>query len=249
MKTKILIGILFTLSFLKMEGQEINSNYSFRTLYTKNGTQYKPGYKIKVISLNQNEVCFTVYKFIGDSTEVLNNTFYQKSTETNNIIVHCIPRNDFEKVTAEVYSYFKGVKAGFYTIPFKLRFDDFDFEQNINFGMNIGFQFRFNKLIEDKWLYEPSFGIGLSSIQLNTKNSDALEDRSASAFTLTSGVILHFDENINLGIFGGVDLLGNSDKDINWKHNGKPWLGIGINVGFAVSKAKESDLKNIEKPD
>lgn len=240
--TVLFIGLCF---FAKAQDIEPKTNYSFDNLYTYNDVQFKTNYKLKVISVDSTQVCFIVYPFKGkkdpELTKQLNAIYY----ETNNqIIKHCIPKEEFEQNTSRVYSAFKGVRAGFYTIPFKLRFDKFDFEQNVNFGMNIGFQYRFNKKIEDRWLYEPSFGIGLSSIQLNSKNSNVTEDRSASAFTLTSGIIIHFDNVINLGIFGGIDLLGNSDRDTNWKYHGKPWLGIGINIGFALSKAEDNGLNN-----
>lgn len=244
MKT-ILPTLLFIFSLNLITSQELKSNYKFNTIYSIDGKQFKPGYRIKVINATDNEVIFRVYPFKSnnekDKGDSLNKTFFKNE---GNIIEYKISKEDFNKYANEIYPLFKGVRAGFYTIPFKLRFDDFDFEQNINFGMNIGFQYRFNREIEDRWIFEPSFGIGLSSINLNSKNSSVEKERSASAFTLSTGMIFHFDSTINLGLFVGFDFLGNNDQDINWKYDSNPWLGIGINVGFSVSKSKEADLKN-----
>ncbi len=249
------IILLLTISILYTQycfSQELQTNHSFNTNYKNQITKinYKAGYKVKVINIEpasdgnekKDKIIFTVNKFktgkVGDS---LNKILYKKA---NDFITHKMSREDFIKFTNPIYPYFRGVRAGFYTIPFKIRISDFDFEQNINFGMNIGFQFRFNKKIDDRWLYEPSIGIGLSSINLNNKNSNVTEERTASAFSTSFGLILHFDKNINLGIFSGLDLLGNNDKEVNWKYDKKPWLGIGINIGFSLSEGKGNGSKN-----
>ncbi|WP_025667696.1 hypothetical protein [Aquimarina megaterium] len=253
------IVLLLTISLLGAYyciSQELQTNYIFNTNYKDKSTtiSYKEGYKIKVINIlpssdgneKNDTIIFTVNKFhtdtTGDSGYKLNRLLYEKDDA---IINHNMSRKDFNTYTNPIYPFFRGVRAGFYTIPFKIRISDFDFEQNINFGMNIGFQFRFNKKIEDRWLYEPSIGIGLSSINLSNKNSDVTEERTASAFSTSFGLILHFDKNINLGIFSGLDFLGNNDKEVNWKYNKKPWLGIGINIGFSLSEGKGNGSDNV----
>ncbi|WP_299889293.1 hypothetical protein [uncultured Lacinutrix sp.] len=239
MKKYYLFLVLFTVH-TTFFAQELKGSYRFNTLYEdESNLQFKEGYAIRVIdTTNTGKVIFRVYPFGNND---LNKKFVEKDST---LLTHSIEKSKFNKYTTQVYSNFKGVRAGFYTIPFKIRIDDFDFEQNINFGMNIGFQFRFNREIKEKWLYEPAIGIGLSTINLNNKNSDVEKDRTASAFSISSGVILHFDKNINLGLFYGLDLLGNNDKETNWKYNKKPWLGIGINIGFSISESKGTELKN-----
>lgn len=252
-KAIIIIIFLYTSN---CQTQELQGSYTFNTYYKNPITniKFREGLKVRVIDTIKSEgskehdmVSFRVYKFRGkkknDRVDTLNKTFTYNN-DPNDIIVHHMDRKKFNKYTSRVYSRFKGVRAGFYTIPFKLRIDDFDFEQNINFGMNIGFQFRFNRKIENRWLYEPAFGIGLSTINLNTKNSEVNENRTAGAFTTSTGIILHFDKNINLGVFYGLDFLSNNDKEINWKYDRKPWLGLGINVGFSISKSEGTELKN-----
>ncbi|WP_159090563.1 hypothetical protein [Aquimarina aquimarini] len=264
MKKFILIYVFCLLYSFNGKTQELHASYIFNTNYTNTSTalNYKKGYKIKVINIipasdgneKKDDIIFTVNRFVADSTNKnnkgfeLNSLFYE--TTNNSSIHHSMPREVFNKYTIPIYSSFRGVRAGFYTIPFKIRIDDFDFEQNINFGMNIGFQFRFNKKIEDRWLYEPSIGIGLSSINLNNKNSNVNEERTASAFSTSLGLILHFDKNINLGLFSGIDFLGNNDAEVNWKYDKKPWLGIGINIGFSLSESKGNNSENVaQKPD
>ncbi|GGX08754.1 hypothetical protein [Aquimarina muelleri] len=258
MKKITLILILSLCYLFCCNAQDLQSSYIFNTNYTDTITKlnYKKGYKIKVIdikpALDGNEkkdsIIFTVNRFKIDTSNEnkkgikLNTLFYE--TENNSSIQHIMVREVFNKYTDPIYSCFRGVRAGFYTIPFKIRIDNFDFEQNINFGMNIGFQFRFNKKIEDSWLYEPSIGIGISSINLNSKNSNVSEERTASAFSSSIGLILHFDKNINIGLFSGMDFLGNSDIEADWKYNKKIWFGIGVNIGFSLSESKGESSNN-----
>lgn len=135
---------------------------------------------------------------------------------------------------------YKGVRAGIYTIPFKLRFSDFNFEKDLNLGVSIGLQYRLSKMLDERWILEPSFGIGLTKINLtsNNTNNSINKNRSATAFTASVGLILRFSEKINAGLFFGKDYLGLSDKDTNWIYNGETWVGLGINIGFSISKEK-----------
>lgn len=263
MKKITFILILSLSSIFYCNAQDLQSNHIFNTNYTNKTTKlnYKKGYKIKVIDIKpasdgnekKDSIIFTVNRFSTDTISQdsfkknnkrvkLNTLFYE--TTNGFSIQHIMTREVFNKYTDPIYSSFRGVRAGFYTIPFKIRIDNFDFEQNINFGMNIGFQFRFNKKIEDRWLYEPSIGIGISSINLNSKNSNVSEERTASAFSSSIGFILHFDKNINIGLFSGMDFLGNNDIEANWKYNKKIWFGIGVNIGFSLSESKGESSNN-----
>lgn len=263
MRKIVFFAIILSIKFIY--SQQVNENYKFINPFTNtvkgNSIQYKPGHKVKIVKVNKEKVYFRYYKFeskkkrSSKKSDSLNLKYvYESDTEdklSNHsgddfIETHFMSTDEFLNYTEKIYSKFKGVRAGFYTIPFKLRINDFDFEQNINLGMNIGFQFRFSQMIDNRWIYEPTIGIGLSSINLNHKNSSVLEneDRTASALSLSSGLIIHFDSAINLGIFYGYDFLSNNDKEMNWKYNRKPWLGIGLNIGFSISESKDSDKKN-----
>ncbi|WGH76646.1 hypothetical protein P8625_05665 [Tenacibaculum tangerinum] len=170
------------------------------------------------------------------------NMIYYK--DANTLKYYKIKKEDFIKVASPYYAWYKGATAGIYSVPFKLRFNNFDFEQNLNIGMSIGVQYRINKKIDDRWIIEPNVGIGLAKINLNSKNSSVDNERTASAFSISTGLILRFNTAINAGVFVGWDLLSNSDSDANWIHDKKPWLGLGINIGFNISEGKKSKEKN-----
>ncbi|AXT19350.1 hypothetical protein D7030_12960 [Flavobacteriaceae bacterium AU392] len=169
--------------------------------------------------------------------------------DTTDIKTHELSIEDFNNYTTryDYYKRFKGVRAGFFTVPFKLRFgDEFDFEQNVNLGMNIGGQIRISRKLDDKWLIEPTLGIGLATVSLNPENSDLIgeDNRTASAFSISGGLVIHFTKSVNLGLQYGWDHLGNSDREVNWIFDRKPWLGVGINIGFSISETKQNEPTN-----
>ncbi|MFD0861163.1 hypothetical protein ACFQ1M_03000 [Sungkyunkwania multivorans] len=273
----LIISFSFALICLNCYSQKLSGNFEFKNSITAINQgellQYREGHRIKVIDTSDSKVKFQYYKFSSGSekAKLLNNKYYYSegkeeigfglygAKNLDNVVdaddlrnrkIHQITKEEFLKHTIKIYPRFKGVRAGIFTIPFKLRLDDFDFEQNVTIGMNTGFQFRMNKYQENKWIVEGTLGIGLSKVSLNPENSDLTvadgEDanRSANAFSLSLGAMIHLSESINVGIQLGKDFLGNEDKNINWKYDRKTWLGIGINIGFSLSESKEGELEN-----
>lgn len=119
---------------------------------------------------------------------------------------------------------YKGAIVVAYTIPFRLRGigDDFDFESSLSLQSNLLFVFGRRNHAES--CVDTPFGIGLTGVNLNDKNSDVTEARKASAFTLSTGVLLKPTKFANLGIFIGWNNLGSHDKEVNWNYNKKTWL-------------------------
>ncbi len=270
---KLILLLIFILPVFSL-AQNIKSIYVFTApiLNDKENIQFKEGHKIKIIDIKNDTIFFTYFKFIGgNNPEKLNTTYYYKqksdsnseaisinnenngNSDLNEIRVYGLEKSKFNNFTTQYYSRFKGVKAGVFTVPFKIRTNDFDFEQNVNIGMNLGFPVRLNRYLENNWILIPTVGIGLSTINLNPKNSDLQEsdgedaNRTASAFSISGGFLLQFSESINIGLLYGFDFLGNNDKSIRWKYDRKPWIGIGINVGVSLSKTKDSKTKNRPK--
>ncbi len=249
--------------------QEIKATYRFDIPVFNKNVQYKEGHKVKIIDTTVNSVSFVYIKFKKTKKEKQLDSIAEYSTQfktsneiyyydsniasTNQLQKHTLNKSTFLKSTSRYYFYhrFKGVKAGLFTVPFKLRLDDFDFEQNVNLGMSVSFRFRLNRKVDNDWLISPTLGIGLSTIKLNPKNSSLIEsedsNRSASAFSLSGGILLELKETINLSFQYGFDFLGNDDKDTNWKYNRQPWLGIGINIGFPISKNNDENENDKNK--
>lgn len=243
-ETEIKLGnYIFTSSF---ETKVITDFYG--TTISKTSTIHRANSIVNAIKIINDSVIVQYYKAKELSNkkqeskgQKFNSTFYEND---NQLKYYKIKIDDFKKVTTYYYNRYKGVAAGIYSVPFKLRFNDFDFEQNLNVGISIGCQYRISKKIDHRWFLEPNIGIGLAKINLNSKNSDVQDSRTASAFSLSSGLILHFSKTINAGCFVGWDFLSNTDSDTNWIHNGKTWLGLGINIGFNISEGKVSKEKN-----
>ena len=157
-----------------------------------------------------------------------------------------ISKKDFNKVCTKYFNRWLPVTAGIYSIPFKIRPKNFEFEQDLNLGVSLGFPFRIFKTSETKWIVEPNIGIGITKINLNSKNTDSIvtTERTANALTLSSGVLLRFSEKINLGLFGGWDFLSKTNKDTNWIYDRKLWIGVGINISFNSSGEKRESKGN-----
>lgn len=265
---RFLTILLISISYISLS-QELNTNYQFKApAYNKNKTvQFKKGHNVYVTKIKKDSIEFSYFKFVnGENAYFLNKKYYFKKSkelqinggenynngnlDLTDVKTFTLSKEDFNNYLHRLYPRFKGVSAGIFTVPFKLRIDDFDFEQNVNIGMNLSFPFRMNKLKENEHLLTPTLGIGLATISLNPNNSDLEasdnenENRTASAFSISGGLMYQFNSSINIGLQYGFDFLGNSDKDIRWKYDRKPWIGIGINIGVSVSNNENSNAEN-----
>lgn len=152
----------------------------------------------------------------------------------DNDVIYSMSIKDFKKSTSIVYNRVEW-KMGVFTVPIKLRFNDFNFESNVNIGTNIGAKIRIDRRQEKGFAFEPLIGIGLSSINLNKDNSNIIDSSNLSAFSFNGGIIFHITDNVNLGAILGFDYLsGNDQKKYDWKYNGNGWLGLGINIAFST---------------
>jgi len=77
-----------------------------------------------------------------------------------------------------------------------------------------------------------SVGVGLTGVALNSKNSIVQEERTASAFTLSGGVLWKPSDIANIGFFIGTDILGLQDVGVDWIYNKQIWMGVGVNISF-----------------
>jgi hypothetical protein len=183
-------------------------------------------YSLTVTGIEDDVVYFRFWEFGNEA----------KNTEINgdNNILYNMPLKDFKKVTSVIYNRVDW-KIGVFTVPFKLRFNDFSFESNVNIGTSIGAKIRYDRRKEKGFALEPLLGIGLSAISLNKDNSDFQETTNLSAFSFNGGFIFHITDTVNLGAILGFDYLSDVDqKKYNWVHNGNGWLGLGVNIAFGT---------------
>lgn len=193
-------------------------------------------YRLTVKSIDKEHVYFSFWKF--------SNRKRNKNINGDSITVQTIytlPKEDFKQVVNPLYDR-KEWRVGFYTIPYKLRFKDFDFDANVNLGANIGCKLRWNRQFEHGFSIEPIVGVGLSSIKMDDSNSSASTSSNVSAFTVNTGILFHITQSVNAGFTLGWDTISGKDQNqYDWKHNGKGWLGIGINVAFSTEAKNTSN--------
>lgn len=190
----------------------------------------KQGAKIKVqFSDTDDYIYYTYLTYTDTELKAKYNFLNDNSEETR---VFRIKKDQFSQITKPLYSRFKGFKAGAYTVPVRLRGvgNDFDFESSLSLTANFIAGFG-SKYKQDSWL-DTSIGVGISSIQLDSINSNVTADRSAAAFTLSFGAVIKANQYANIGLFLGWDTLGLNDNSVEWKYNNKPWIGVGINITF-----------------
>ncbi|MBL7885176.1 MAG: hypothetical protein JNJ52_00380 [Flavobacterium sp.] len=194
-----------------------DTNKSKDTYIVKTGS-------IKVISVKDNKV-----------------TYYYLSDKSDTKKAYEISKDEFEKMMSIYYNRLEW-KVGFFAVPFKLRFNDFEFESDISLGTNLSFKYRFNRTREDGFALEPLFGLGITKVNLDEYNSKIESPGSTSAFTINSGLLIHVNGKINFGLFYGGDFLAKKDNSqYDWKHNGNGWLGVGLNITF--SETNKNDQK------
>jgi len=206
----------------------------------------------KVTVVGMSEDLKTVYiKYWNYSEKIRNKSnWYSKATYTDNPKaakfndkIFELPSEFFNKITTPLYSRYKGTSVGVYTIPFRLRGidDDFDFESSLSLQANLVAGFG-KRTSENSWI-DLSLGIGLTGVNLTSKNSDVTEQTTASTCTISSGIVLKPSKVANIGLFIGWDNLGANDKDVNWKFNGDMWLGLGININFNTIKTDQTAIR------
>jgi len=147
-----------------------------------------------------------------------------------------LPLDSFLIYTRPIYSHFKGLSAGLYSIPFRIRNlggSNFDVETSLSLQTNlvIGFGSKYKEYSSVNF----SLGIGLTAINITQENSSITEpedEQTASALTTSLGIVYNFKNRVNVGAFVGWDTLSGKDRNVNWIYNKETWVGLGINIKF-----------------
>lgn len=217
--------------------QNVTQKYSPQFLESSDDQiDINKGNKITVLYEINDTIYFKYWFFNEDSSS------WEKY---NNDKIFTMAKNEFIQISSPLYRRFKGANVGAYTIPFRLRDikgKNFDFESSLSLQTNLVFGYGSRK--DQSSFIDYSVGIGLTSVNLNSKNSLVTEDRTASAFTLSTGVVFRPSKFANIGIFIGWDYLGQKDREINWIHDGDLWMGLGINISFNEVKTSKSATKD-----
>lgn len=257
-KNLLSLSLLIVLSFAfrPVSAQvKLGGNYGFKVsmpqdysnIQLKSGAgspNIKKGHKINVVYVSDDVVVFKYWRWSDDS--LLNVKYYGAADAP---YLYSMAINDFEKLTRPVYNRFKGFEIGAYTVPYRLRglaqgSDKFDFESSLSLQAN--FIFGWGSRYQAQSQYDVSFGLGLTKIELSPINSGINEERTASALTFSLGGVWKPTPVANVGMFLGWDWLGAKDQNVNWTHDGRVWMGIGINVSFNALQAADNAGKSGE---
>lgn len=220
------------------------------------------GYRIKVVKITANPVVI-YYRYVPfhSTKQTYTRKFGLKTNKKTvasplaakfNGKLFRMSETNFEFYTDPVYSRFKGVDVGVYTVPFRLRDIGgkyFDFESSLSLQSNL--IFGFGRTTKAHSWFDFSIGIGLTGVTIDSLNSNLPASdgsRSASAFTVSTGFVFKPTPFVNFGVFIGTDLLGLKDRSTGWVYNGKPWVGVGVNISFnRVDTDKSAKIINAEQ--
>lgn len=257
MRAKLLYILFFCALNCFSQTEIRNKSYEFKNSYSPtklvedkitkdvtNSFEIKNGAKVEVTYYSEKdnivEFKYWTYKdtnlkksFNGDSNE----KFFK------------LPLDFFIQNTNKLYKRYKGVDVGIYSIPFRFRDfgnkETFDFETSLSLQGNVVFGFG-TRYSDKSWL-DLSVGLGLTGVNLDSKNSNVTQNRTASATTFSTGFILKPADYANIGFFFGIDMLGQKDIETNWIYNRKIWYGIGINIGFNRISTNKSPKPNSQE--
>lgn len=234
-KTRILNDTLFFLEGSYMFNATVPKTITNQKSLNQQ-VEIKKNHKINVLYESKGIVYYTYWIFNKNSAL---RDKYNKPDE-----VFSLPKNEFIQLTNPLFRRYKGTMVGVYTIPHRLRGigGDFDYETSLSLQANLIAGLGSIKS-QNSWI-DLSLGLGLTGITLTPLNSDVTEQKTTSAFTITSGVVFKPSKFANIGVFLGSDNLGKSDRSINWKYNGELWIGLGINIGFSQINTTEQPVNN-----
>ncbi len=137
---------------------------------------------------------------------------------------------------------------GLILFPTKIRFANgsggsFNFTDNFTLGTTAGYEIGFAGVKN----YSLSIlgGVGISAINVDSSTTHGYVKNSitASAFTVSAGVVYSY-EKMQIGLFYGWDFMSGNLGN-KWVYDAKPWLSVGI--GFALFQKEKTSSKDAGK--
>ncbi len=172
-----------------------------------------------------------------------NNTIYvvtEKKMQELAVVYKTTKEREAELLTSlkEVDSDIMSI--GVLTLPFKVRpprGEKLSFDNDLN--LITSFSVRLKKVGKAKFNFQ--FGTGISSLSLNSQNSEIGDNSTkVAAWTIMTGFMLQY-QKAQFGVYTGIDQIQNQEN-LDWKNNGEPWFAIGL--GFEIFSVGLSKLKS-----
>ncbi|MBE9465493.1 hypothetical protein ACFP1I_22350 [Dyadobacter subterraneus] len=140
---------------------------------------------------------------------------------------------------------------GLINFPFKYRIrshGDGDFAGAFNFGAGLGYTFPKRKYRNATFSMITGYSISntiLDKSAVRRNEGDLVETNNYSAFSISIGPMVE-NNRVQAGLFFGTDLLSKINQErFGWKHQGKPWISIGI--GYSIFSKQEATAEGSNK--
>jgi len=185
---------------------------------------------IRILDTNIIGTSFTS----GDLIVNFKVTYYLKKDSSKKIVqkeFFILKQSDFAKY-AKVFVKPPSpwdVSFGALTLPFKLRFNPFNFNANASIGTSVFLQHK-----NQNFSYGLVFGLSLSSVLLDSTSTkgSVITGTQRPAFTPSLGLIVAW-KNISLTFGPGWDIINlTSSIEKSWIYQGKTWFGLGIGINL-----------------
>jgi hypothetical protein len=140
--------------------------------------------------------------------------------------------------------------VGVVVLPIRMRFSNgtpediqdkryFDFEGAISVGLSVGANIKLDK---SKFTARNALaflgGFSLSSVGVDSFTTHGYLKTSTNSAAITTHLgILYQIDNLQIGVFSGIDFLA-GELGKQWKYRNRPWFGVGM--GFSIFKAKKT---------
>jgi hypothetical protein len=231
-------------------------NFINNTLSTEDNKELKRGYKYTLLNITSDNqyAIIELWPFSMPDTVAPKNDSTRKETEEEKLARN--KKNEqysFTKKLNEIHYYRVSLSElstrsvsysgklqpiiGIITLPVKVRFGyglnnrEFDFSKDVSLAASFAIRSPINHGLNQRYS-TCVLATGFSSIALDSLSAPKLgKNLDASSFTLAIGWMYEFKTG-QIGLFGGIDLLGRNKERYGWVYQGLPWfsLGIGINL-------------------
>lgn len=210
--------------------------------------------KFTVIDLTDGKAIIKFWNFSGGTPIATVDERYDYANATAYADGNCngrhflIELDDLDTRCTEYNGSAHSFTWGAVTVPIKIRFGDgdstyFGFEPTANLGLTAGYRYQIKGRANHALNVLGGTSIGSTSfrkVDFETAyvNTDTVTDFSGTGLVLSTilGLVYQYD-SFQIGLFTGLDFLPN-ELGRQWKHQGIPWLGVGIGIGL-FSKEKE----------
>jgi hypothetical protein len=172
----------------------------------------------------------------GQGTDTIKRNEYFKMKKTD-LDANCYQIHGKNLSTAQL-------TVGFVTMPLKLRLGkNFEFEPTISLGATAGLKMRISKHYPN--YFNLLFGASTATVTIDSFSTRGRATQPVDnilVFSPSIGAVLQFGKS-QIGLFGGIDLLGKSNNTrYDWIYQKKPWLTVGF--GFSIFSLEEKSAKN-----